>query len=65
MFKKISDGLQSLQFDTLTLSPTRVNWVERWSKAHIISLIGPMMWVSSTRDGRTQLGAHAMVYMKI
>ncbi len=37
--------LQSLQFDNLTLSPTRVNWVERWSKVHVISFIGPMMWV--------------------
>jgi hypothetical protein len=53
MLEKIFDGLQSLHFDILTLSPTRVNWVERWSKAGIISFIGPTMWVSSARDGKT------------
>jgi hypothetical protein len=33
---EILDGLQSFHFDILTLSPTRANWVERWSKAHAI-----------------------------
>jgi hypothetical protein len=61
MPKENHDGLQSLHFETLTLSPTKVNWVEMWSKAHVISLIGPMMWVSSIRDGKTQLGACVMV----
>jgi hypothetical protein len=50
---KISNGFQSLHFDILTLSPTRANWVERWSKARIIPLIGPKMWVSSIRYGKT------------
>jgi hypothetical protein len=33
MLEEIFNGLQSLHFDTLTLSPTKPNWVERWSKA--------------------------------
>jgi len=45
----------------LTLSPTRANWVERWSKAKTTSLTAPMMWVLFTRDGKTQLGALVMV----
>jgi hypothetical protein len=32
MLRKIPDGFQSLHFDTLTLNPTTVNWVKRWSK---------------------------------
>jgi hypothetical protein len=48
----------------LTLSPTRANWVERWSKAWVISFIGPMMWISFARDGKTQLGACMMVSKK-
>jgi hypothetical protein len=52
MSKEIHDGLQSLHFDTLTLSPTKVNWVEKWLKVQVISLIGPMMWVSSIIDGK-------------
>jgi hypothetical protein len=51
MLGKILDGFQSLHFDTLTLSPTNVNWVERWSKAWVISFKGPMMWVSFVGDG--------------
>jgi hypothetical protein len=47
------NGLQSLHFDTLTLSPIKINFVERWSKARVISLIGPMMWVSFVMDGKT------------
>jgi hypothetical protein len=61
ILRKIPNGFQSLQFDTLTLSPTRVNWVERWSNAWVISIKGPMMWVSFDRDGKTELGAHMMV----
>jgi hypothetical protein len=38
-----------------------VNGVERWSKAQIISLISPMMWVSFAKDGKTQMGPRAMV----
>jgi hypothetical protein len=53
MFEEILDGFQSLHFHTLTLSPTRANWVKRWSKVEIISLIGPMMCVSFDRDGKT------------
>jgi hypothetical protein len=49
----------------LTLSPTKANRVEKWSKARIISLIRPMMWVSSARDGKTQLKVHAMVFKTI
>jgi hypothetical protein len=41
-----------LHFDTLTLSPTRVNWIERWSKAQVISFISPTMWVLFVRDGK-------------
>jgi hypothetical protein len=52
MFGKILNGLQSLHFNTLTLSPTRVNWVERWSKTRVISLIGPTMQVLSVKDGK-------------
>jgi hypothetical protein len=55
------DELQRLHFDTLTLSPTRANWVKRLSKAQVISFINPTMWVSFARDGKTQLGTHAMV----
>jgi hypothetical protein len=53
MLKGILDGLQSLHFDTLTLNPTRVNSVKRWSTARIISFMGPMMYVLSVRDGKT------------
>jgi hypothetical protein len=42
MLGKIFDGIQSLNFKTLTLSPTKVNWVKRWSKAHVITLISPL-----------------------
>jgi hypothetical protein len=35
----IHEGFQNLHFNTLTLSPIRNNWVERWSKVRIISLI--------------------------
>jgi hypothetical protein len=38
-------------FYTLTI-PTRANWVEGWSKARIISFIGPIMWISSSKDGK-------------
>jgi hypothetical protein len=34
-----------------SLSPTRVNWVKRWSKARVISL--NIMWVLSAKDGKT------------
>jgi len=33
MLEKFPNGLQGLHFDTLTLSPTKVNWVKKWSKA--------------------------------
>jgi hypothetical protein len=59
------DGLQNLHFDTLTLNPIRANWVEKWSKARIISFIRPMMWVSSAKDGKTQLGVHIMVFKSV
>jgi len=62
MFGKILNGFQSLHFDILTLSPTRANWVERWSKVWVISLKGSMMWVSFAGDGMTQLGAHTIVF---
>ncbi len=65
MFEEILDGLQSLHFETLTLSPTKVNWVKRCSKVGTISLIGPMMCVYFAKDGKTQLGAHAMVFMSV
>jgi hypothetical protein len=64
MLVEIPDGLQSLHFHTLTLSPTRVNWVEKWSNTQIISFMGPMMWISSAKDGKTQLGARMMVFKK-
>jgi len=64
MPKKIRDRLQSLHFDTLTLSPTKVNWVKRWLKVRIISFISPTMWVLFARDGKTQLEAYAMVFIK-
>jgi hypothetical protein len=44
--------LQNLHFDTLTLSPTKVKWVERWLKVRVISFKGLTMWVSSARDGK-------------
>jgi hypothetical protein len=53
MPRKNLNKLQNLHFDNLTLNPTRANWVEKWSKAQIISLIGTRMWVSSIRDGKT------------
>jgi len=37
MFEEIFDGFQSLHFDTLTLNPTKANWVERWSKVGIFT----------------------------
>jgi hypothetical protein len=54
-----------LHFDTLNLSPTRANWVERWSKAWAISLIGPTMWVLSIKDGEMQLGASVIIFKKV
>ncbi len=53
MLEKIPDGLH---FDILTLSPTRVNWVERWSKVRIILFIGPTMWVYLLGMERHNLG---------
>jgi hypothetical protein len=53
MFEDIPNGFQSLHFNTLTLSPTKVNWVERWSKAGTISFIGPTMCVLFTKDVKT------------
>jgi len=64
MPREILNGFQNLHFNTLTLSPTRANWVKRWSKAQIISYIGPTMWVSFAMDGKTQLRAHMMVFKK-
>ncbi len=64
MLEKIPDGFQNLHFNTLTLSLTRVNWVERWSKVEIISLIKPAIWVSSVKDGKTQL-RHAMAFRNV
>jgi len=52
MLGKNPDGLQNLHFDTLTLGPTKVNWVKRWSKAWVISFISSAMWVSSIKDGK-------------
>jgi hypothetical protein len=49
----------------LTLSPIKANWIERWSKARIISPKGPMMWVSFARDGKTQLGVCVMVFRNV
>jgi hypothetical protein len=65
MLREIPNGLQNLHFDTLTLSPTKVNWVKRWSKEQVISFKGPIMWISSTRDGKTQLGACVMVFRRV
>ncbi len=53
MLEEIHDGFQNLHFDTLILNPTKANWVERWSKVEIISLIRPIMCVLSARDGKT------------
>jgi hypothetical protein len=50
MLEEILDGIQSLHFDTLTLNPTKVNRVERWSKVGIILFIGPTIWVLSVRE---------------
>jgi len=50
--------MDSLHFDTLAINPTRVNWVERWSKAWVISLIGPMMWVLFIKEIKMQLRAY-------
>ncbi len=52
MLEKIL-GLQNLHFDKLTLSSARANWIKRWSKVGIILFIGPMMWISSIKDGKT------------
>jgi hypothetical protein len=61
MLKKILNGLQSLHFYTLTVSPTRANYVEKRSKVGIISLIGLTMCVLFIGDGKTQLGVNTMV----
>jgi hypothetical protein len=53
MLEKILDGFHSLHFDTLTLSPIKANWVERWAKAETISFKGPMMCKLFTKDGKT------------
>jgi hypothetical protein len=60
MFEEILNGLQSLHFGTSTFSPTKANWVERWSKVRIILLIRPTMWVLSIKDEKTQFGACTM-----
>jgi hypothetical protein len=65
MLEEILDGLQRLHFITLTLSPTKANWVERWSKGGIISLIGPTMCVSFARDGKTQLEACTIIFKSV
>ncbi len=65
MLGEILNGFQNLHFDTLTLSPIKANWVERWSKTQVTSLKGPMMWVSFAKDGKMQLGARAMVFRKV
>jgi len=57
--------LQNLPFDGLTLSPTKANWVEKWSKAGIISFIKSTMWVLFTKDEKTQLGVHAMIFRNV
>jgi hypothetical protein len=62
---EILDGLQSLHFNILTLSPTKVNWVKKWSKAQVISFIGLTMWVLFFRGGKTQLRARVMVFRRI
>jgi hypothetical protein len=58
-------GLQNLHFDTLTLNSIRANWVKRWSKVKIILFIGPMMWISSIRDGNTWMGACTIVFRSV
>jgi hypothetical protein len=65
MLKEFLDGFQSLDFNTLTLSPIRVNWVKRWSKARTTSFIRHTMWVSSAKDGNTQLGVRTMVFRNV
>ncbi len=65
MLEEIHDGFQNLHFDTLILNPTKANWVERWSKVGIISFIRPTMCLSFVRDGKTQLGACAMVFKNV
>jgi hypothetical protein len=50
--------MDSLHFNT------RVNWVKRWSKTCVISFIGLTMWMSSTKEGKMQLGACKMVFRR-
>jgi hypothetical protein len=64
MPKETPDGLQNLHFNTLTLSPISVNWVERWSKVWVISFKGPTMCVLFTRGGKIQLGACVIVFRR-
>ncbi len=65
MPREILDEFQSSHFNTSTLSLTKANWVEKWSKLEEISFIGPTMWVSSTRYRKTQFGARVMVFNKV
>jgi hypothetical protein len=62
MLEKIPYEFHNLHFDTLTLSPFRVNWVERWMKAKTILFIRPMMCISFTKDGKTHPKDHTMVF---
>jgi len=64
MLEGIPNGLQSLHFDTLTLSTIKVNLVKRWSKVETISFIGLMMCLLPVRDVNIWLGAHTMVSKK-
>jgi hypothetical protein len=60
MLEEISNGFQSLHLHTLTLSPTGVNGVKRWSKVETISFIRPMMCVLSIRDGMLRMERHRL-----
>ncbi len=64
MFERIPDGLQSLHFEILALSPTRANWVKRWSKVETISFIRPMIYVLSTRDDMLKMEIHRLGFMQ-
>jgi hypothetical protein len=51
-FLYLKRSLMDSKAYTLTLSSTKINCIERWSKVWVISFIGPMMWYCPLRMER-------------
>ncbi len=65
MLKEIPSGLQSLHIDTLTLSPTRVNWVEKQSNCEQSHLEAPQCGYLSLGMERCRWGAQVVTFKKL